>query len=373
MLIRFEVENFKNFQNRIILDFSRPSSYEFNQEVISQKYGCITKGIAYGPNGSGKSNLGLALFDIVTHLTDNNVISERYILYSCLNNKKKKVSFKYTFRFDDSELVYEYAKQSMRQLLSERITIDGRVVLDFDYGSNDGGSVLKGSENLNLSANKNDQISRVKYVIGTALLEDNKENRVFLKFADWVNHMLLFYSLDSRRYEGFSVGTESISKGIIEKGKLNDFENFLRKNGIGYSLVERMDGKGEPQIYCKMLYGEVDFFELASTGTSSLALFYYWYIQMEKASFVFIDEFDAFYHFELAQVMVQLLRGMKETQVFLTTHNTDLMSNDLLRPDCYFLIDSDRIVSLTDATDKELRKAHNLQKMYKAGAFHEKG
>ena len=32
-----------------------------------------------------------------------------------------------------------------------------------------------------------------------------------------------------------------------------------------------------------------------------MALFYYWYIRMEKASFVFIDEFDAFYHFELSE------------------------------------------------------------------------
>lgn len=40
---------------------------------------------------------------------------------------------------------------------------------------------------------------------------------------------------------------------------------------------------------------------IASTGTRSLALFYYWYIRMEQASFVFIDEFDAFYHFELSE------------------------------------------------------------------------
>ena len=255
--------------------------------------------------------------------------------------------------------------------MNERVTIDGQTVLDFDYGTNDGSSRLKGSENLNLSAIKNDQISRVKYIIGTALLEDNSENQVFLQFASWVNHMLLFYSLDNRGYEGFSAGSEKLAKGIIERGKLNDFEKFLGENGIKYKLVERKDGMGEPQIYCQMPYGEVDFFSIASTGTSSLALFYYWYIQMEQASFVFIDEFDAFYHFELAESLVKLLRKLGNTQILLTTHNTDLMSNDLLRPDCYFLIDDSRIVSLTDSTEKELRKAHNLQKMYKAGAFNE--
>lgn len=371
MLMKFEVENFKNFKNRIVLDFSKPSNYTFNSEVISDKYGCLTKGMIYGPNGSGKSNLGLALFDIVVHLTDWNVIPDKYRIYSNLGNKSKKVWFRYTFRFDNSELVYEYSKQSMRQLLNERVIIDGNTVLDFDYGTNDGCSKLEGSENLNLSAMKNDQISRVKYITGTALLVDNPENQVFLQFASWVNHMLLFYSLDDRGYEGFSTGSEKLAKGIIERGKLGDFEKFLGENGIKYKLIERKDGMGEPQIYCQMPYGEVEFFKIASTGTSSLALFYYWYIQMEQASFVFIDEFDAFYHFELAESLVKLLSKLKNTQILLTTHNTDLMSNDLLRPDCYFLIDDSRIVSLADSTEKELRKAHNLQKMYKAGAFNE--
>ena len=56
-------------------------------------------------------------------------------------------------------------------------------------------------------------------------------------------------------------------------------------------------------------------------------------------------------------------------QVFTTTHNTDLMSNDLLRPDCYFLLKDNSIKAISGLTEKELRQAHNLQKMYKAGEF----
>ena len=59
-------------------------------------------------------------------------------------------------------------------------------------------------------------------------------------------------------------------------------------------------------------------------------------------------------------------------QIFTTTHNTDLMSNGLLRPDGYFLLENNSIKAIADLTDKELRQAHNLQKMYKAGAFNGK-
>ena len=114
---------------------------------------------------------------------------------------------------------------------------------------------------------------------------------------------------------------------------------------------------------------DVSFYSVASSGTKSLALFFYWFTQMEEASFVFMDEFDAFYHFELAKEIVKLLLPLKKVQILFTTHNTDLLSNDLLRPDCYFLMEDNRITALSNLTEKDIRKAHNLQKMFKAGAF----
>lgn len=84
---------------------------------------------------------------------------------------------------------------------------------------------------------------------------------------------------------------------------------------------------------------------------------------------MFIDEFDAFYHFELSEGVEKRLRKITGVQIFTTTHNTDLMSNDLLRPDCYFLLKDNKIKAISELTVKELRQAHNLQKMYKAGAF----
>ena len=67
--------------------------------------------------------------------------------------------------------------------------------------------------------------------------------------------------------------------------------------------------------------------------------------------------------------MKKCLRYIKLLQIFTTTHNTYLMSNDLLRPDCYFILKNNKIKAISDLTEKELRQAHNLQKMYKAGAF----
>ncbi len=368
MLKKFSVQNFKGFRDKITLDLESPWDYGFQQEVISS--GCITKGILYGINGSGKSNLGLAICDIICHLTDNQTLPGNYDCYLNLDGEKSIAEFEYVFTFRGEELVYEYGKTGMNQLEYERLSVSGREVISYNYLKNEGFTVLVGTETLNHTMMTETPISRVKYVNSNAILQDNKENAVFREFMDYVNRMLLFFSLDQRGYEGFKAGKGNISEGIIESGRLLDFQQFLEENGIFYNLVGR-EIDGEKKLYCNFGNREANFFKIASTGTRSLAPFYYWYIKMHEASFVYIDEFDAFYHFELSIDIIKKLNEIKNVQIFTTTHNTDLMSNDLLRPDCYFVIGNNKIWSFADSTEKELRKAHNLQKMYKAGAFDE--
>ncbi len=369
MLKKFSVENFKGFRDKVTFDLGKSCNYNFNQEVISE--GCITKGILFGINGSGKSNFGLAICDIVCHLTDNQTLPGYYHPYLNMESEKSVAKFEYIFTFYGQELIYQYEKSAMDKLEFERLSISGKEVIYFDYLRNEGFTRLEGTETLNQAIIAKSAISRVKYVSSNAILADNNENRVFQAFMDYVDKMLLFFSLDRRGYEGFRSGRKNSDEGIIESGKLFEFQQFLKENQIVYNLVGG-EINGRKAIMCKFRNKIVDFFEVASTGTRSLALFYYWYINMQNASLVYIDEFDAFYHFELANNIIKKLNQIKGVQIFTTSHNTDLMSNDLLRPDCYFLIGNNKIVSMAGATDKELRKAHNLQKMYKAGAFDEK-
>lgn len=365
MLAKFQVENFKNFKEKIVLDLEKKKSYEFNQQVIRNDI--IRAGIIYGENASGKSNLGNAILDITLHLTDTEKGLKKYSNYLNMDSNKKYAEFYYLFIFDDAKIEYSYKKTSATDLLEETFCINSEKVIFYNYITNEALCNLDGAENINTNLGDK-RISFLKYIDANTVLNDTDKNLAYKSFMKFVNKMLLFYSLESNHYHGFFTGNEDISEGIIKRNKLKEFEEFLNDVGIECSLIPKKVNDSM-EIYTKHKNNEVNLFSLASTGTKSLSLFFYWLIQMDEISFVFMDEFDAFYHYELAVKVVEYVLKKTNLQVLFTSHNLNLMSNELLRPDCYFELKNGKIDSLADLTDKELRKAHNLQKMYKAGAF----
>ena len=369
MLTKIEINNFKSFNETFIFDLSDTNSFAFNQNCI--KNNIVNKAIIYGQNGCGKSNLALAIFDIISHISDKKFAPERYINYTNANNAKDTTNFKFEFKFDDDILIYEYSKTNHEQLVEEKLIINKNEFISIDRNTN---YILKttakGTESLNKDLSNNN-ISIVKYLNTNSVLEDNKDNTAFKKLTNFINHMLLFRNLDDRFYIGLEQGSHVIEEDIIEHDNLRDFEKFLNDAGIKCKLNKR-DNNLQKGIDFVFENNSIPFFEIASSGTVSLTLFYFWYQrlkQKEHCSFLFIDEFDAFYHHSLSRTIIERLKEVSNTQVILTTHNTSTISNDLLRPDCYFLMDEKQIRPLTKCTDRELREGHNIEKMYRANSF----
>ena len=152
----------------------------------------------------------------------------------------------------------------------------------------------------------------------------------------------------------------------------DEFKQFLADNGVHYDLDWRSNN-GAHELIVKFPTGrEAPFISIASTGTMSLFLYFFWSIEaFDKISFLFVDEFDAFFHYESAENIVLRLNKNKNFQTLLTSHNTYLMSNKLTRPDCCYIMTENKITSLFNSTNKEIREAHNLEKMYINGAFNE--
>jgi predicted ATP-dependent endonuclease of OLD family len=198
----------------------------------------------------------------------------------------------------------------------------------------------------------------------------NNENEALQRFFIFVESMLFFRSLQRNMFIGLETDNTHITDDIIDKGNVADFEAFLNRAGIECKLaiIKEFD---KEMLAFDFEGNTIPFMRTASQGTRTLTLFYYWLQRLKvasKVSFLFIDEFDAFYHHELSASIVEELKKTG-VQFILTTHNTSIITNDLLRPDCYFLMTKNSISSLAKSTPKELREAHNIEKMYKSGSF----
>lgn len=368
MLKKFKVSNFKSFNKDFEFNLSDVNGYEFNKESI--KNGIVNNALIYGHNGVGKSNLGLAIFDIIGHLTDKNINEDNYLPYLNAMNGAPFAHFIYEFVFDSNTVIYEYEKLDVKTTHFERLVINGNELAKIDRrNSNQAEINFEGAETLNKQlTNKN--LSLIKYIKNNTQLTDNLENNVFFSFYNFLECMLFFRSLDQNMYLGIETGSRGIEEDIIERGNVQDLENFLNKAGIKCKLS--VEKEFEREVLAFNFNGKlISFYQIASTGTKALTLFYYWLQRLReksKVKLLFIDEFDAFYHHDLSALIVEELKKTN-IQFILTSHNTSIITNDLLRPDCYFLMTMKKIQSLSNSTPKELREAHNIEKMYKAGAF----
>ncbi len=364
MLIKFAVKNFRGFSERIEWDLSHPSNYEFNTYAI--KNGIIKNGIIYGANGAGKSNLGMALFDLVNHLTQKFKKDKYYQNFTYGDDSKLDVLFEYTFDFDKQIVEYQYKKNYEGVLLEESLTVNGknaftRVRQHLELDDNQFPINPNAKKNLQTNANN---ISIINYLLLSYPLP---KNHYLIKLRNFVDSMLWFRCLGVNEFMGFENSPTILDEFIIKNNLIKDFSAFL------YDVSEQkyefdMEKSIDKQLFWKIGAGSVYFDTNISTGTQSLHLLYYWLKKIKDASFVFVDEFDAFYHFKLAFKVCKLLFNM-DCQVFTSSHNTFLLTNDLLRPDCNFILKNNKIKPLYACTEKELREGHNIEKLFRGDAF----
>lgn len=379
MLRKFEISNYKTFKDKISLDFGDIGGYQFSTECIYDGY--ISKMLIYGRNATGKTNLGKALMDIQRLLFGLRKLREDRSFLNA-DSVEETAVFSYEFIFDGQKVVYRYGRCSDTTLKWEKLEINDELIFSCDFSARqfnfDNLSYIKvetaNTERYRLLLDEREsddgdeiELPFMRWLVNNVALE---KNSVLLKMFNYVRRMV-FISAGNHIWPRQSKAYDTFFEKLEERKGLQEIEQFFNEMGIECQLILRKlpDGQRELYFYHERL---VPFFETASSGTLALFDLYRRSVApMREASFIYLDEFDAFYHYEMAENVIRFFKKRySKCQIILTSHNTNLMTNRLMRPDCLFILSSfGTLTALCNATERELREGHNLEKMYISGEF----
>ena len=280
---------------------------------------------------------------------------------SGLINEGGQAKFKYEFKFGNDEIIYKYSRFANTELCDEELSINGNIIFKCDFKNNKFDFKDLNRMNTNLYfMHDNHALSFLRWFVYNTTFSDDS---VLIQLFEYVRKMDLI-----------TVGHDLLcsNRNFFEDLKnpiyLQSFEDFLNLMGIECKLVLQELPDGQVELYFSQ-NKLVPFYSTASSGTLALTSLYQKIVS--NCSLIYIDDFAAFYHYEMAEKLISFFKNKyPECQFIMTSHNTNLMTNKIVRPDCLFILSSrGTLTALCDATERELREGHNLEKMYISGEF----
>ena len=380
MLRKFSLRNYKNFGDEIKIDFGSVAGYQFSADCITD--GLISKMLIYGRNATGKTNLGKAIMDIGSTMFGGPGYMENGVFLNA-DSEEDSASFSYIFDFDEKELIYQYSRFSNLELRNEELVINGVSIFRCDFFNKEYHfdnlkcvdaetanverylQVLEGGEETEGVIEP--KLPFLRWLISNVAL---KNDSILIRLANYVRRMVMITVGNEMPYRVRRM-SKAFYDSLENPERLKDLEDFLNAMGIECRLILEKLPDGQKELYFaheKL----VPFYENASSGTLALVDLYRRLIpKVWDASLIYLDEFDAFYHYEMAENVIKFFKKKyPRCQMIMTSHNTNLMTNRLMRPDCMFILSRrGTLTALCNATTRELREGHNLEKMYISGEF----
>ncbi len=379
MLKKFTLKNYKNFKDEISIDFENTAGYQFSTDCITD--GTISKMLIYGRNATGKTNLGKALIDICMTMFGVRRYADTGVFLNA-DSIDETATFSYEFRFENNELIYRYTRFYNQELRNEELRINKKTIFSCDFENNkfdfknlkyinaETANIDRYLQSVDIGNEEELQEPKLpflRWLISNVALNSDS---ILIKLANYTRRMLMITAGNTMLRTSRRMN-DAFFELLEDSDRLKDLEDFLNEMGIECKLILQKLPDGQRELYFKH-EKLVPFYETASSGTLALVDLYRRLIPKNwDPSFIYLDEFDAFYHYEMSEKVINFFkRRYPKCQIIMTSHNTNLMTNRLMRPDCLFILSrAGALTALCNATERELREGHNLEKMYISGEF----
>ena len=379
MLKKFTLKNYKNFKDEIAIDFENTAGYQFSTDCITD--GTISKMLIYGRNATGKTNLGKALIDICMTMFGVRRYADTGVFLNA-DSIDETATFSYEFGFENNELIYRYTRFYNQELRNEELRINKKTIFSCDFENNkfdfknlkyinaETASIDRYLQSVDIDDEEELQEPKLpflRWLISNVALNSDS---ILIELANYTRRMLMITAGNTMLRTSRRMN-DSFYELLEDSNRLKDLEYFLNEMGIECKLILQKLPDGQRELYFEH-EKLVPFYETASSGTLALVDLYRRLIPKNwDPSFIYLDEFDAFYHYEMSEKVINFFkRRYPKCQIIMTSHNTNLMTNRLMRPDCLFVLSrAGALTALCNATERELREGHNLEKMYISGEF----
>ena len=368
MLAKMYLTNFLSFKERTEIDLTA-SKYSILGKTNVYKSEILKGALFIGPNASGKSNALKGLSFIIKMIKGEGVSFNRY---RCLFSDNPIITIEYEFIFESKKVEYAIEHNIQTNSISENLKIDEITVLKRTGNT--------GELRIGQSVTIDDQVDSETLFLRTASFNTGRfpQEPTLRKLMDFLQNSYIVdeYNWDARvgstitRYaEEF--GVEKINKYHTAFKYEFSMEYGSESEGAGLKLTLGADNK---MVFLKrksfpfpnVLINE-------SQGNQVFAdLLPHLIRVIENAGMLIVDEFGNSFHNKLAEKIISFfMENAKNSQIFITSHHTNLVSNSVFRPDQINLI---TFLNTAGSNAKRLsqfkpREAQNLEKMYLGGMF----
>ena len=368
MLAKMYLTNFLSFKERTEIDLTA-SKYSILGKTNVYKSEILKGALFIGPNASGKSNALKGLSFIIKMIKGEGVSFNRY---RCLFSDNPIITIEYEFIFESKKVEYAIEYNIQTNSISENLKIDEITVLKRTGNT--------GELRIGQSVTTDDQVDGKTLFLRTASFNTGRfpQEPTLRKLMDFLQNSYIVdeYNWDARvgstitRYaEEF--GVEKINKYLTAFKYDFSMEYGSESEGAGLKLTLGADNK---MVFLKrksfpfpnVLINE-------SQGNQVFAdLLPHLIRVIENAGMLIVDEFGNSFHNKLAEKIISFyMENAKNSQIFITSHHTNLISNSVFRPDQINLI---TFLNTLGSNVKRLsqfkpREAQNLEKMYLGGMF----
>lgn len=368
MLIKMYLTNFLSFLNRTEFDFTA-SKYSILSETNVIDNAVLKGALFIGPNASGKSNVLKGIAFLINMIKGE---GESFENCRCRFSRTLIVTLEYVFAFSNKEVIYKIEYNVKTKNISEEITIDDIVVLKRDG--------TKGELRIGDSVTLDDQLDNETLFLRTASFNTGRFPQ------EPILRELMAYLQNSYYIDGYNRGAswgKSITKYAEEYG-VEKINKYLQDFNYDFFLEYGSESTGEGATISVGSNEKIVFFKRKSFPFPSV--FYdesqgnqvfadmlpNFICAIENSGMLIFDEFGNSLHNKLAEKIVKFfMKNAKKSQLFITSHATNLISHSVFRPDQIDLVtfDDSEGSKVTRLSKFKPREAQNLEKMYLGGMF----